>query len=74
MNKRFPDGGTMVEERCVANMLEPAWKGIHLKAKSKYDVTKQLIKQSWEHLEGEDQREQEQESKAPLSPTPKLVV
>ena len=73
MNKRFPEGGTLVEERCVANMLDPAWKGIHLKAKSKYDVTKQLIKLRWEHLEGEDQREREQESKAPLSPTSKLL-
>lgn len=63
----------MVEERCVANMLDPAWKGIHLKAKSKYDVTKQLIKERWQHLEGVDQREREQGSKAPLSPTSKLL-
>ena len=63
----------MVEERRVANLLDPAWKGIHLQAKSKYDGTKQLMKQRWEHLEGEDQRETVQESKAPLSPTSKLL-
>ena len=82
VNKRFPDCGTMVEERCVANLLDPALKGVHLVAANKFQSTKELVKTRWSHLEemrvGQDGQEQEQEVQEvvggrPLSPTSKLL-
>ena len=51
VNKRFPEKGTVVEERCVGNLLDPTLKGVHLQAAGKYDSTMQLIKRRWSELE-----------------------
>ena len=80
VNNRFPDCGTMVEERCVANLLDPTLKGVHLVAANKFQSTKELVKTRWSHLEemrvGQDGQGQEQEvqvQEVPLSPTSKLL-
>ena len=82
VNNRFPDCGTMVEERCVANLLDPTLKGVHLVAANKFQSTKELVKTRWSHLEemrvGQDGQGQEQEVQEvvggrPLSPTSKLL-
>ena len=72
VNKRFPDSGAMVEERCVANLLDPTLKGAHLVAANKLYSTKELIKTRWSHLE-EKQEEQEVVGGRPLSATSKLL-
>ena len=75
INKRFPGGGTMVEERCVANLLDPVWKGVHLKVKSKFETTKELIKRRWAYLvdKNHGRADQEPSVAVPLSPTTKLL-
>ena len=77
VNKRFPDGGTMVEERCVANLLDPHLKGVHLTAAGKFNNTKELVKTRWSHLEEARVVEVHEADggtpKPPLSPTSKLL-
>ena len=84
VNKRFPDCGTTVEERCVANLLDPSLKGVHLIAANKFTSTKELVKTRWSHLEemrvmqdgqgqGQEQEVQEVGGGRPLSPTSKLL-
>ena len=55
----------MVEERCVANLLDPTLKGVHLVAANKFQSTKELVKTRWSHLKemrvGQDGQGQEQE-------------
>ena len=65
----------MVEERCVANLLDPAWKGVHLKVKSKFETTKELIKRRWAYLvdKNHGRADQEPSVAVPLSPTSKLL-
>ena len=49
-------------ERRLANHLDPRYKGIHLRAKSKFDKTKKEIEDPIEHF-----------VEAPLSPTSNLM-
>ena len=73
VQSRFPGGGTYVSERCVANYIDPAWKGVHLMNLGKLEDTKQLIKGRWAQLELEGRREEIDEEQLPLSPTSKLL-
>ena len=77
VNKRFPKCGTQVEERCVANLLDPHLKGVHLSPAGKLNSTKALVKTRWSHLEEarvvEEQEVEGVTPRPPLSPTSKLL-
>jgi hypothetical protein len=69
VERRFPDGGTGVEERCVGNMLDPSLKGVHLKAANRYESTKNLVMTRWKHLACPGLNMEGEEAQPPLSPT-----
>ena len=77
VNKRFPECGTQVEERCVANLLDPHLKGVHLSPAGKLNSTKALVRTRWSHLEEvrvvEEQEVEGVTPRPPLSPTSKLL-
>ena len=75
MNERFPGCGTEVEERNVANYLDPWLKGVHLVAQHKFEPTKALIIKRWAHLEGDVvENVQLTNMSLPMSPTSKLLM
>ena len=77
LEKRFPDFGMGRLERRLANYLDPRYKGIHLRAKSKFDETKKEIEDIWKEnalpTEEDDDDPIEPVVEAPLSPTSKLM-
>lgn len=74
LKKRYPNGGTGVEERAVGNYIDPCWKGIHLNKHLVLLSTKQMIKERWSHLEGQPIRAiRGEQAGAPLSPNSLLL-
>ena len=72
VKRRFPDCGTLVEERCICNLLDPSLKIVHLIAAKKFTTTKERVKARWSHLP-EMQGVGGGTSQQPLSPTSKLL-
>ena len=68
---RFPQGGTNVKLRCVANYLDPAWKGVHLAHYNKLQSTKTFINGNWSQMRAVTTVNEA--GKPPLSPTSKLL-
>ena len=78
---RFPETGTKNKLRCFANFLAPQYKGIHLEAIGKLDMTKEDIKREVNRLNdnvdddddlNEGFIEDNTEDTPPLSPTSQL--
>jgi adenylate kinase len=74
MEQRFPNLGTDIFVRCVANYIDPRYKGGHLEMEHKLEETKQEMEVKYhEKKENEEGMEKENsEKEANLSPTSKM--
>ena len=68
---RFPNSGMDRFERCVANYLDPRWKGVHLSINGNLESTKRDIENKWEEVRV-DPTEPRVDDRT-LSPTSKLI-
>ena len=77
LEERFPNKGTEKLERCVANYLDPRYKGIHLSIFNQLTLTKETMEAKWGHLlltgPAEAELELEEVPDVTLSPTSKLL-
>lgn len=73
LEQRFPNQGMDVEERAMANYLDPRFKGIHLALAARKAATKELIKERFGEEEQDIFDNDPEIDVAPLSPTSKLL-
>ena len=66
---------TGIQRYLECNFWDRVWKGVHLKVKSKFETTKELIKRRWAYLveKNHGRADQEPSLVVPLSPTSKLL-
>ena len=73
LEERFPNKGMEKLERCVANYLDPRYKGIHLSIFNQLTLTKETMEARWGHLlltgPAEAELELEEVPDVTLSPT-----
>ena len=78
LEERIPNKGMEKLERCVANYLDPRYKGIHLSIFNQLTLTKETMEAKWGHLlltgPAEAELELEEVPDVTLSPTSKLLM
>ena len=78
LEERFPNKGMEKLERCVANYLDPRYKGIHLSLFNQLTLTKERMEEKWGDLlksaPAQADMELEEAPDVTLSPTSKLLM